>query len=68
MAYRRRYSSRTRGTYGRRRTARSRTRRRRVGRARTARVVIQVVGAGPGAAVAPLSLGKKSNRPVKARF
>lgn len=76
MAYRRKrrstYRARGRGGYGRSsRSYRSgyRTRRRRVSRRASQRIVIQVVGGATGGVLtSPLTLGKKSYRPVRARF
>lgn len=76
MAYRsyRRRSSRAgyRGRYSRgaRRYGRAgyRMRRRRVSRRASQRIVIQVVGGPGGVLTSPATLGKKSARPVRARF
>lgn len=65
----RRGSYRTRGGGYRRTTRYSRTRRVSRRRAPQQRIVIQVVGGGgPLGAAAPVSLGYKSARPVRARF
>lgn len=71
MPFSRRRPSRARTT-SRRRVTRRRTTRRRTTGGRTARLVIQVVGAGSTsgstALAAPLSLGQKSRELVRARY
>lgn len=66
-SYTRRASSRyTRRAPARRRAARPRARRR--APSRTQRLVIQLVGLPGGAMVSTATLGKKSGRPVRARY
>jgi len=69
MAYRRYTSSSSRRSSYRRPTGRRPVRRRRATarRARTQRIVIQVVGPA-GVQAAPMTLGSKTLRPLRARF
>lgn len=62
-SYRRASPSRARRSYSRPRRARRATRSR-----ATQRIVIQVVGGGTGVPAAPLSIGSKGYRPVRARY
>lgn len=65
MAYRPKYKK-SRKTYSKRRTYKSKRKTRAAPRAQT--LVIKIVGAGNGVATSTATLGKKSGRPVYARF